>query len=70
MGCRTATTFNPLAINNSIILLEVWLFPQPVLTAPTAINGLVLFTMVSLGPNRIKLAPAAFTLALIAITLW
>ena len=35
----------------------------------TAIKGLVLFTWVCFGPSNIKSAPAAFTIALMAITL-
>jgi len=42
---------------------DVWLLPQPVRIAPTAITGLLLFSMVFLCPSRVKSAPAAFTLA-------
>jgi hypothetical protein len=49
-------------------LRDVWLLPQPVRTAPTAITGFVLFTIVSLHPSSEKLAPAEFTMALIDIS--
>ena len=42
---------------------DVWLLPQPVRTAPTAITGLVLRTMVCSAPSSENCAPAAFTRA-------
>ena len=49
---------------------EVWLLPEPVRTAQTAMTGFVDLTWVSLGPRREKEAPAAFTRALMLMTCW
>ena len=46
----------------------VWLLPQPVRTAPIAITGLVLASMVCRAPSRLNAAPAAFTRAAWCIT--
>ena len=61
-------TRNPLFINVSMTLRDVWLFPAPVRTAVTEISGLLLFNCVFVGPNREKSAPAALTIAPIPIT--
>jgi len=46
----------------------VWLLPQPVRTAQTETTGLVLLTMVSLGPSRTNVAPAAWTWLALCMT--
>src|SRR3989344_553531 len=47
-------TFFPAFFSNSAILRVVWLFPEPVLTAHTAITGFLLSRAVSSGPKRVK----------------
>ena len=53
-----------------MIRREVWLLPQPVRTAPTAMTGFELFSIVSFGPRSTKFAPAACTIAATVITCW
>ena len=56
-----AATFLPMAIRIWLTRRVVWLLPQPVRTAHTETTGLLLLIMVSRGPSRMKLAPAAMT---------
>jgi len=60
-GMGMAATRRPLALRMLATLRLVWLLPQPVRTAQTETTGLVLLTMVSLGPSRTNVAPAAWT---------
>jgi hypothetical protein len=45
----------------SVTRRAVWLLPQPVRTAPTAMTGRVLSIMVWAAPSSENSAPAAFT---------
>src|SRR3989338_6323944 len=68
IGCLTTTTFLLFFLKISTILLEVWDFPAPVLTAQTLIIGTLDLIIVSLGPNKIKLASLAKTIEALCIT--
>ncbi len=63
-----AATFLPMAIRIWLTRRVVWLLPLPVRTAQTEITGLLLLIMVSRGPSRMKLAPAAMTSEALSMT--
>ena len=68
MGCLTTTTLRPLDFRILATLLEVGLFPAPVLTAPTEITGFEDLSMVLFGPRSMKSAPAARAMEALCIT--
>ncbi len=57
------TTLYPLSRRRETSHLEVGLLPLPVREAQTLMRGLLGLIIVSLGPSRTKLAPAAWTSA-------
>ena len=62
MGWRMAATWRPFSLRISATRRLVWLLPEPVRTAQTETTGLRLLIIVSSGPRRTKLAPAAMDL--------
>ena len=71
MGCLTTATLFPRALRIMASFLVVWDFPQPVLTAVTAITGLLDFSVVFPVPIRTKSGPREFTrLALCITSVW
>jgi hypothetical protein len=59
MGWRITTTRLPHSRSSRASFRAVWLLPLPVRTAPTATTGTPTRSMVSAGPRRRTLAPAA-----------
>ena len=68
IGCRTSATDRPCERRIRPTARLVWLLPQPVRTAVTAITGLTLFSIVDLGPSRVKSAPAASAIDALCMT--
>jgi hypothetical protein len=60
--------FFPIPFSTSHTLRVVWLFPDPVRTAVTAITGTLLFSWVALGPITMKSGPIEATQEALCIT--
>ena len=68
MGWRMTATFLPRALRYSQTLRVVWLLPQPVRTAQTAMTGFLEGSMVCFQPMSRKSAPAALTMEALCMT--
>ena len=68
MGWRTATARLPRSRSTCDTRREVWLLPQPVRTARTAITGLLLAAWVASVPSSVKCGPRDWTHATLAMT--
>src|SRR4030043_360777 len=68
IGCLIAATLNPLLFRILATIREVWLFPDPVLTAHTETIGTFDFTIVVLGPISRKSAPLAIASEALCMT--
>ena len=68
IGWRMAATRNPLSRSRRQTSREVWLLPQPVRTATTAMTGRRERTIVLSGPSSLKSAPADIAREALAMT--